>query len=186
MNRKAIVATVACLIMSPLPALVSAETYAHTRDGWLIGFGVGGGSAGISDASDRQGGVTGSFRAGYAFQPQLSLELNSGFWTKSEGGATTTFDVSGAALDFYPGEGGLVLRGGLGFGSADVSLDVGNQTLSASETGFGFLVGAGYEFRVLRSFAIGPEVEYGWTTLSSFDTNFVNANLGLTWYFIPK
>jgi hypothetical protein len=189
MNRGAVVAAAAFMITTLVPTLASAETHPQTRQGWLVGFAVGGGSAGISVpgvSTERTGGGAGSLRVGYAFQPQISLELDSGGWTREEDGVTTTFSVGGVGLNYYPGAQGFVLRGALGYGNADVSISSGSTTTSASESGFGFLVGTGYEFRVRRTFAIGPEVEYGWTTLSGFDANFVNLNLGFNWYFIPK
>jgi len=189
MQRNISFATLVLLSAVLLPALAAAETHPQTREGWLIGFGVGGGSAGISAdgaSSDREGGFAASFRAGYAFQPQLSVELDSNGWSKEQDGTTTTFSVGTAAINYYPGAQGIVLRGGVGFGSADVSTQVGSVTLSGSESGFGFLLGAGYEFRVRRTFAIGPQVDFGWMTLDAFDANYVNVGIGFNWYFIPR
>jgi hypothetical protein len=176
-------------IMIALPALAAADPHPQTREGWLVGFGVGGGSAAISadgSSSDRQGGAAASFRVGYAFQPELSAELNSNGWSKEDAGLTTTFTVTTAAINYYPGAQGVVLRGGVGFGSTSISAKSGGTTVTASESGLGLLVGAAYEFRLGRTFALGPQVEYSYMTLSDFNANYVNLCLGFNWYFIPK
>jgi hypothetical protein len=160
----------------------------NTRNGWLVGFGIGGGSAGIEASgasSDREAGIAGSFRAGYVIKPQFSLELDSNGWSKEVDGTTVTFSVTSAAVNYYPGNSGLLLRGGVGVGSGKASIQSGSTTVSSTETGFGFLVGAGYELRVMRTFAITPQVEYGWLTTDPFDANYVNGGLGFTWYFLP-
>ena len=189
MKGSRIATCIALLLAVSLPSLSFAQgPHPNMRQGWLIGFGVGGGSAGISGDNideEREGGITGSFRAGYSFRPDISLELNSNGWSKEDSGVTQTFSVSTAAINYYPGSMGVVLRGGVGVGSADATARSGNTTLSVTESGFGFLLGAGYEFRVMRTFAIGPEVEFGWMTLDSFDANYVNGNIAFTWYFLP-
>jgi len=173
-----------------IPALAGAQPHPNTRGpGWFIGFGIGGGSAGISadgSSSDREGGVAGSFRGGYCFTNELGLGLETNGWSKEDSGVTTTFSTGGATLYYYPASQGLVLRGGLGFGSADVSASSGGVTVSASESGFGFTLGAAYEFRVARTFSIGPQVDYSWMTLDDFDANYFMGALSFDWHFIPK
>jgi hypothetical protein len=163
-----------------------ADMHPNTRQGWLVGFSVGGGSAGITqdgNSGDREGGTAASFRGGYGFNEDISLELNGNLWTKEQDGATVTFSATTAAINFYPGHSGLVLRAGIGGGSGDASVQVGSVTVSGSESGLGFTAGAAYEFRVTRSFALGPQVDYGFASLDSFDANWVNFGLGFNWYF---
>jgi hypothetical protein len=178
------------LVALLLPSIaLAAGPYPQTREGWLVGFGVGGGSAGLTAdnvSSDREGGAAGSFRVGYAFQPQLSLELNTNGWTKEQDGVTVSFSVIAAALNFYPGAQGLVLRGGLGGGSGTAQVQVGSLVVKETKSGFGITAGAGYEFRVTRTFAVGPQVDFGWTSLDTFDANYINGCLGFNWYFIPN
>jgi hypothetical protein len=176
-------------IMIALPALAAAEPNPQTREGWLVGIGVGGGSAALTSegsSSDREGGAAASLRVGYAFQPQFSAELDANGWSKEDAGVTTTFSVTTAAIDYYPGAQGIVLRGGLGYGTTSLSAKSGSSSLTASESGFGFLVGAGYEFRLGRTFALGPQIDYSYMTLSDFNVNYVTLGLGFNWYFIPR
>ena len=180
-----------------VPALAAAAGYPQARHGWLIGFGVGGGiawSSGSGLTSPGEGGFGGTFRAGYAFQPQISLELDATGWSKEDDFSTTSMNVSTAALNWYPGGQGLVLRAGAGVGSSRVSTSIpplaaaglSGTTFSTTQNGFGLMVGAGYEFRVKRTFALGPQVDWSWMTLSDIDVKYVNGSIGLTWYFLPR
>lgn len=182
---------VACIGLFAVSATAPAAAAMHpnARQGWLIGLGGGGGTSGISvpgASSDRETGFGGSFRVGYAFNPQLSLELNSNAWTKEQSGTRVTFAASGPALNYYPGQQGFVLRAGVGVGSGEASVQAGSATITTSETGLGVLGGLGYEFRVARRFALGPQINASWIDLDSFNANWVNFELGFHWYFLPK
>ncbi len=189
MRLKGSLPTLVMLIGLSLASPARSESYQQIRQGWLVGLGLGGGSAAVSDASgssDRQGGFAGSLRAGYAFTPEVSLELNSNAWIKEENGTTITFSVAAVALNYYPGASGFVLRGGVGVGTVDLSTSFGSTTVSASESGLGLTAGAAYELRLTRRFALGPQIDFGWTDQQDFNTNHVNGGLGFTWYFIPR
>jgi hypothetical protein len=181
------------LATNALAADAHTGPWPQARSGWMIGFGIGGGSAGLTDDSDssnsssnREGGGTGSFHVGYAFSPEVALEFYSDAWTKSENGGTVSFTTGAIALNYYPGGQGFLLRGGVGFGSVDFSQDIGNVTLSLNETGFSALASAGYEFRVKRTFALGPVINYSYISTDSFKANWVDGELAFTWYFLPK
>jgi outer membrane protein with beta-barrel domain len=182
-----LIVAVAIVVLASPPA--RAGSYPNLRQGWLVGLGMGGGSAEVTDASGgsgRETGFAGSFRVGYAFNPTISLELGSNAWVKDENGTTVTFSFAGPTLNFYPGATGLVLRGGVGAGTVDLSTSFGGGTFSASESGLGLSVGAGYEFRVTRRFALGPQVDFTWTDQDSYNTNHINGTLAACWYFVPK
>jgi len=167
----------------------AAASHPHLRQGWLVGFGLGGGSAGTSGSgvsSNRESGFAASVRAGYAFNPRLSLELGGSAWTKDENGTTVTFGASGPVLCFYPGDQGLVLSAGVGVGTGEASIRQGNITISSTEHGLGVLGGIGYELRVTRRFALSPQIHAGWADLDNFNANWVNFELGFNWYFFRE
>lgn len=174
--------------------MARAETYPQKRGGWFIGFGAGGGWAALTNngqSTDREGAGAGSFRAGYDFSPELGLGLETNAWSKSQdvqglGTATTTLSTGAATLYFHPPTNGLVLRGGVGFGSADAKLKVGSTTVTGTNSGFGLTLGAQYDFRVRRTFSIGPEVDWSWMTLDPFDANYLMVGLSFDWHFIGK
>src|SRR5262245_3432076 len=61
------VLVVAAALLTTTVQPARAESFAQKRGGWFLGFGVGGGSAGVSDNSgsrDREGSVGASFRVG--------------------------------------------------------------------------------------------------------------------------
>ena len=175
------------LALFALPAIVAAAP--HTRGGFTLGLGLGGGSAGISangNSSDRQSGTAGSFRAAYIFLPQFGVGIETNLWTKDQNGATLTFSVAAATLSYYPGASGLYLRGGVGVGTTELEAKIGSVTLSGSQDGLGVIGAGGYEWRLGRSFAIGPEIDFGYASLDGYTTNYVNGQLQFNWYFIPR
>ncbi len=180
---------VVLLAAMALPSPAVAETYPPARAGWMLGFGLGGGSAAtnkVGGSSDREFGGAGSFRVGYVFQPQLALGMESSSWLKTHNSASTTLDVTTAAVAFYPGAKELALRAGVGFGTTSASDRLNGRTFTISESGFGTLVGAAYEYRIRRTLAVSPQVDFSWMSVTGFEVNYVNATLGLNWYFIPK
>lgn len=176
-------------VLTLLPAGPARAAWPHERDGILLGFNLGGGTAGVdfTGQDDREGSIGGSFRIGYAFTPQVAAGIEGTFWTKEViDDVTWTFNVTTAALTYYPGAGGFYVRGGVGVGSMELEIDQGGGVSSKfSDDGFGFLLGAGYEWRLSRKFALGPAVDYSYARVNELDIslNYVNFTAGLTWYF---
>jgi hypothetical protein len=184
--------TVAISVSIALLTLLStgaalAGSWPHERDGMLLGFNLGGGSAGINVtglSSDREGGLGGNFRVGYAFSPQVAAGLEGNMWTKEVDNETWTFSVGAAALTYYPGATGFFVRGGAGIGTVEYSADSGGITYTASDDGFGFLVGTGYEWRLSRKFALGPQFDYAHAKVNDdVSMNYFNFTVGANWYF---
>jgi len=169
------------LVVMLLPA--TAWAHPQTRDGFFIGLGLAKGSAALdfgSGSTDRESGTGGSFRFGWTVNPKFGLGLENNSWFTSSDVAVAAMGVTTLAASFYPAE-GLVLRGGLGAGYEGAASDG-----LGGDAGFGWTLGAAYEFRVTRSFAIGPQIDYSHMSLSSADANYYNVGLSMNWYFIPK
>jgi outer membrane protein with beta-barrel domain len=181
----AISLSVALLTLCSAPAAFAG--WPHERDGAFLGFNLGGGSAGIDVPgveTNREGGLGGNFRVGYAFSPQFAAGLEGNMWTKDVDNETWTFSVGGAALTYFPGATGFFLRGGIGVGTVDYSFDQGGITYSSSDDGFGFLVGTGYEWRLSRKFALGPQFDYSHAKVNdNLSMNYFNFTVGANWYF---
>jgi hypothetical protein len=171
------------LLLVSVPAL--AEIHPSDRDGWYLGIGFGGGNAGISESDERESGGAGSLRAGYVITPKFGLGFDGNMWFKTVENVEWTFSTYAANVNFYPG-GGFALRAGIGGGDAEAAVSSGNQTTSVTESGFGVSGGIGYEIRVGRRWAIGPEVNAAYINLESFDVDFVNLAAAFHFYFIPK
>lgn len=180
-------AALLALAIFAVPAM--AGTHPQNHNAWSIGFGIGGGSAGLSlddiDAGDRETGGMGNFRVGYPLNEKVSLALEGNAWSKSENDVTVTFSATTVGAAFFPSE-GLVLRGGIGFGSSTASYDAGSVTVSSTESGLGLHGAVGYDFRVARTFALGPQVDFGYTTFDGGSANWFGLGLQFNWYFVPK
>jgi hypothetical protein len=79
-----------------------------------------------------------------------------------------------------------VLRGGIGFGSVSFSDKSGNVKTSVTENGLGLMAGVGYEFRVKRTVAIGPQLNWNQASTDSFTADWYDGEVAFTWYFLPK
>ncbi len=174
------------LLTLPL-ARTALGSWTHERDGVVLGFNLGAGSAGVNESgldSDRESGLGANIRVAYAFTPQIAAGLEGNMWTREVDGETWTFSVGGAAITYYPGAGGFFVRGGIGVGTIEYEVESGGVTFSASDDGFGFLLGTGYEWRLTRKFSLGPEVDYAHGKVNDdLSMNYVNVTLGLNWYF---
>ena len=177
-----------------LTAATADATQPHDRNGFFIGFGLGGGSASLTNSdgeSDSDGGGTGQFRIGGAVTPQLTLGLESASWTHtySEAGVdfTWTFSVGTFGATWFPiVDQGFFVRGGLGFGRAQADLAVGSVRVSASEGGLGLLAATGYEWRLTRKFALGPQVELTHIAIGGDEIDsitVVDGALQFNWYW---
>jgi opacity protein-like surface antigen len=177
--QMAAVISALAVILAP----ITAAAHPQTRGGFFMGIGLARGSMGVSDASAndaRESGWGGGFRLGYAPNPRFALGLENSNWIGVGENSASTLNTFIAAVSVFPAE-GLVLRGGAGVGTW-----AGAGGGLSGEVGTGWTVGAGYEFRVARSFAIGPQLDYSGVSLSGIDTNFFNVGAGMTWYFIPE
>ena len=165
-----------------------AASHPHDRNGFMIGFGVGGGSMGIENGDEREGSGTGNFRIGWAVRPDLLLAFEGNGWTKTFDGTvgdlTWTFSTGTASLTWFPGAAGGYLRGGVGAGVATADFETGNVTISDDETGLGLAACAGYEWRLTRKFALGPEVNFFWMDLDELGSaNMIGGTLNFDWYW---
>jgi hypothetical protein len=176
----------AAVAISALGAILlplTAEAHPHARPGLFLGLGLGAGSAAETSggtSSARESGTGGSFRLGYAFNPKFAFGLENNSWFKVGDGGAVTLGTVNAAVTCFPAE-GLVLRAGVGGGYVGAAGDG-----LGGEAGSGWTAGAAYEFRIARSFAIGPQFDYSHVSLQTVDENYMNLGLSMNWYFGSK
>ena len=186
-------APVAISLLLAAPAW--AGSWAHERSGMVLGFNVGAGSAeakfdgdGGSISSDRESGGGGNLRIGYAISPKVVLGLETAGWSKKveDGNVDSTWSLGVAAFGatWYPAAGGFFMRAGVGVGRAEVKWDAGSGlTASADDTGFGLTTGLGYEWRLTRRFALGPQVDLNYVDIGDgVSMNWFNVTLGFNWF----
>lgn len=188
-------------------------THPHTRDGWLVGLSYGYSRGDIAwgpiDGGTYKGGATPQMRFGHMVSDHVALGIEYHGWMR-EGGVVpeklrSSLQSVMLAATWYPGRpdqtlGGFYLRGGAGYGWAGltfievdpdpdpdhhVSLDQehGDRT---DESGMGYTIGLGYEFRIAHNFAAG----LGWSVdYLSIDKNiykngtYYPITLVLGWYW---
>jgi hypothetical protein len=93
--------------------------------------------------------------------------------------------LSSYKLNFtwYPAAKGWFLRGGFGAGTAELKGELFGRTVTISDNGGSFGVGAGHEWRLTRKFALGAAVDYGTVDFDGAKFDFVNFTAQLNWYF---
>jgi outer membrane protein with beta-barrel domain len=153
-------------------AVVASAQRPQTRQGFWIGFGFGGGSAGISctgcDSLSRETGFTGHLKMGGTLSPKVLLGGESIGWTKKESGTTSQLGNLAAAVYLYPAPAtGFFLKGGPSFSYH--RSDDGTDELTG--TGFGFMLGAGYDVRVGTKISLTPVASFYWGSIGEVTLN---------------
>ncbi|MHC4769514.1 MAG: hypothetical protein ACYTEI_12490 [Planctomycetota bacterium] len=165
----------------------------QTREGFWIGLGLGAGSVGADCDlcnDDREIGLSGNLRLGGALSQKVLLGAGTNGWIKSESGINQSVGALSALVVFYPSAtGGFFLQGGLGVlrYEADDGVD------EVTSTGFGALLGLGYDFRVGGNFSLSPFLNFlassggslkfdGMDLDIDFNANLVQFGLGVTWH----
>lgn len=169
---------VAAGTLTPEQAARKAALEKHRRNGFWFNGGLGYGSLGCEDCDDRTGSWSGGLALGGTVSQKVLLGVGSNGWTKSEDGVELTVGTLLAVIRFYTSAtGGFFLLGGLGVGSirAEVS-GFGSET----ETGYGALVGLGYDFRVGDNVSLTPFWNGFAANTTSADGNVGQIGLGIT------
>lgn len=166
----------------------SAERWGHEREGFTLGFSLGLGSAtldpsGDLDSRDNEGGGAAAIRLGYAFNQNWVLVLGGNGWSSGGDGGTTTVTVSGIGVTWFPQGRGFYLRALLGASRAEVEFDLGPFDFTSSIGGTGGSLSAGHEWRLTRTFALGPELTLSRANFDDVDVGWISANVALNWYF---
>ena len=168
---------------SDLTSLAStADTAApqqkHRRSGFWFNGGLGYGSLGCRGCEGREGAPSGGLAVGGTLGQKVLLGIGTTGWAKSEDGERLRAGTLTALIRFYPSAtGGFFLLGGLGVGSIQVEVEGFG---SDGETGFGGLLGLGYDIRVGRSVSLTPFWNGFVVEDSDFNTNVGQIGLGLT------
>ena len=172
------VAAVAALVLAVLSPRAASAQHPQVRSGFWFNGGMGYGSLGCQDCDTREGGLSGGLALGGTLSQKLLIGAGTNGWTKSEGGTRLTVGTLTALVRFYPSAtGGFFLTGGLGVGN--VHAEVAGFG-SASETGFGALVGLGYDVRVGDNVSLTPFWNGFAMSSSGSDANVGQLGLGVT------
>jgi hypothetical protein len=165
-----------CVLADSRPSVAQAPR----RSGFFIGFGLGAGSLGIEDASERETSASAYLKLGGALSDRVLLGGQSVAWVKEQNGATVSSSSLSVIAYVYPNpQGGFFLQGGLGLANLEIEVE---SSGSASDTGSAVTLGAGFDIGFGGRFGLTP---YGSWILSHFDggnTNLLHFGLGFNWY----
>jgi hypothetical protein len=181
-------------ILITLAALAGAgSASAQTRDGFFLGGGLGYGWGKVEadefGDSDREGGLTLNLRLGTTLSTRLGVGVELNGWFDSEEGDSVSLYNATVAAYVYPSDAGLFVKGGLGLARA--GFDIEDNDLSG--VGFGFMLGAGYDFAIGDSLAVTPQFT-AWfgspgdlkvddiDVLHGFKHNVFEIGVGITFY----
>ncbi len=186
MRRILVAMTILSLLLSA-SALAVTKVRSTDHRGFYVGFGLGYGSLGLDFdnddlTSDREGGGAGVVFLGGAIRPNLLLGLDVNAWTKEDDNITRTISTSSLCLTYYATR-EFFLKGGVGFGNADVDVEYYHGTVSYSETGFGLTAGAGFEFRLTRRFALVPSAQWSYQSFDHFESNVFSITFNIGWFW---
>jgi outer membrane protein with beta-barrel domain len=168
-------------LLTAVLATSAFAQHAQTREGFWVGGGLGYGSIGLScnGCADvpREGGLSGYAKLGGTLRQNILLGVEMNGWTKSEGGGTVTMgNFSGAAYWYPMATQGLFIKAGGGY--SNLSADDG--TISASDGGFGWLAGVGYDIRVGRNLSMTPVANWFRGGFENGSANVLQFGLGVT------
>ncbi len=152
----------------PRPGIV--DVTGRSRQGFWVSLGFGGGAEAVNldgdglGYSDELTEPTMQLRIGGTLNQHIRLggEFSSWFHSiRDNASATSALEsVSGVfgIIQYYPwSRAGLYLKGGIGLGRSAVDYE-GGPTIS--DVGFAAVVGAGYDIRLGRHFALTPTVDF--------------------------
>ncbi len=166
-------------ILGFLVLMTAGTAQAQSHEGFWVGFGLGAGSLGLADATDRSTGVVGYVKLGGTINERLLIGAESNAWTKDESGVTLTHTNFSAVAYFYPSTtNGFFLKGGLGWSR----LSVGAGSISVAENGGGAVLGLGYDVSVGDSWSITPALNFNGGAFEGGNTNISELSVGVTWH----
>lgn len=132
------------------------------RQGFWIGFGLGGGwntSDGLDD--EQPAGGAAFIRLGGTVSPKVLLGADAMGWSRDLDGSTVTRGHTTFTVMFYPDPvGGFFLKGGVGASWISVSSQILGATVTATKNGFGTTGGLGFDIRVSDNWSITPAADF--------------------------
>jgi hypothetical protein len=152
------------------------------REGFLIGFSVGGGSMSCGGCQSKAGPAV-SFQIGSMVTDKLAVMLDATGMAISEsdidfGDVTTSNGVSTIALQYWVVD-RFWIKGGVGIGTTRVSFSGGD---AASDSGLGLMGAAGYELVQKGKFALDLQGRFATTKHSDGHINQLTVSVGFNWY----
>jgi len=183
MTKQALHAVLTVAVLTGVMAIpaTAIDLGGHDRDGVVVGFNFGAGwnsyTFDIPDfqetTTDNILDFTGAVSVGWARNEYFLASVGiSGwredFWVAGVPFSTRNFHIL-ADLCWFPRGEGFWLKGGLGLGDLDFTVVAPAERYAIKKTGWTFVGGAGYEFRVSGGTALGVSYDARYLTIGEFD-----------------
>jgi Outer membrane protein beta-barrel domain len=163
-------ATALVLVCALIPSVLQAQTNPSPNGVW-VSAGVGSGWARVACGictADRQVGPTGYLRVGTSITPGLLLGAEANAWTRDNDeeadGRDWTRALSAVAFLYPRPAGSLYVKGGVGYINYHAEPDVSTGNI-------GLQLGAGYEFRLGRTYRVNNFVNLLASSFGSLRTD---------------
>lgn len=168
-------------------AVTAASAAEHRENMWFYGVNMGGGSGGLhvgSETEDREIGALFGLRAGYGFKTDRTVGFDVTSWIGNVNDVDQDYYVFGPFLTWYPGDGGVFVRGEFGVGG--ISFKPPGQE-EIADWGIGSMATVGYEFQIVRTVTFTSQVDYGFVhTGEQTWADMVDFSVGFAWYPAKK
>jgi hypothetical protein len=199
MTRKLALAVYALTLTTLLAGVAQAGDHPNLRRGWIVGFGLGSGSAQVEydrptgkfESDDEDMGAAFGIRVGYGLSDRFTLTLDSEGFGQHDGDWETGIGTTVAMATYHLGGGGFFLRAGGGVGRVETKLPddlTGSPAVEFKKTGPVAALGLGYEWRVGEKFALGLALDARGGSIADFadleNISFGKGTLGVqfNWY----
>jgi hypothetical protein len=171
------------------PVTTFAGSYPQKHHGFFMGFNAGAGAADVrftEGQSERVSGGAANVRIGGAVVNNVLLSAELTGWVRRDDGHPVGIGNALFALTYFP-VGGLFFRAGMGWGDTHfMERTPKGIAESKDEVGTAFGLAAGYEWRITKKFALGPQVEYNWVNIGGElidKASYASTTLGFNWYW---
>ena len=168
-------AVAAAIVMSGGTAFAQGSAAAPERSGFWFNAGLGYGSLGCEDCSDREGGLSGGLSLGGTITDRFLLGVGTSGWTKEEFGERLNVGTLDLRMRFYPVRtSGFFLTAGVGVGTVSYA--------DESESGLGVLIGIGWDVRLGRNISLTPFYNGYAMRNDTTDANVGQIGIGVTFH----
>ncbi len=184
-----LLAVLTAAIICPVSDVFASEGHEAKRESFVVGFGAGWGNAGADlttvEEVDRQNGVVGNLRLGWAVKNEMVFGVDFDIWSELSGDTRWIFNLSAATFTYFPFNKNAFIIGGVGIGTSRVEVAGGGTVEYQDQAGPGYFVGAGYEWWVVDEVAVGAQTKWAYLDMDGDVTksaDYFSIMLQLTWY----
>lgn len=184
-----LLAVLAAAIICPVSDGLALDGSEANRESFVVGFGAGWGNAGADlttvEKVDRQNGVVGDLRLGWAVKNNAVFGVAFDIWSELFGDSRWVFNLSAVTLTYFPFDRNAFVVGGVGIGTSRIEVPGQGNIIQQDQAGLGYFVGAGYEWWIVDEVAVGPQMKWAFLEMDSDITksaDYFSIIVQLTWY----